>query len=382
MTHSYSNRHVVPTTVLTRSRLVPLNAARPVTTAVPQTTGKNQRPVDQVVNKAHSQIQRPINHRPTPKNSNFNQKVTTVKAKKVNVVQDDSVPTSPMNDRYKSGEGYHVVPPSYTRTFMPLKPNLVFHDALTANETIPNMFNVETSITKPTKDISQSNKPSVSIIEDWVSDSEDKSEGLESVEARLVVYQQNKNVFEEDIKLLKLDVMLKDNALVELRKNFEKAEKERDDLKLTLEKFQTSSKNLSKPLESKITDKTRLRYDNQVFNSHVFDCDELRSSESDDSVPTSPMNDRYKSGEGYHVVPPSYTRTFMPFKPNLVFHDALTANETIPNMFNVETSITKPTKDMSQSNKPSVSIIEDWVSDSKDKSEGEPMPTQKAPSFV
>nr|GEV66595.1 ribonuclease H-like domain-containing protein [Tanacetum cinerariifolium] len=36
--------------------------------------------------------------------------------------------------------------------------------------------------------------------------------GLESVEARLVVYQQNENVFEEDIKLLKLDVMLRDNA--------------------------------------------------------------------------------------------------------------------------------------------------------------------------
>nr|GEU80587.1 hypothetical protein [Tanacetum cinerariifolium] len=48
--------------------------------------------------------------------------------------------------------------------------------------------------------------------------------GLESVEARLVVYQQNKNVFEEDIKLLKLDVMLRDNALVELRKKFKKAE--------------------------------------------------------------------------------------------------------------------------------------------------------------
>nr|GEX61143.1 hypothetical protein [Tanacetum cinerariifolium] len=56
---------------------------------------------------------------------------------------------------------------------------------------------------------------------------------LESVEARLVVYQKNENVFEEDIKLLKLDVMLRDNALVELRKKFEKAEKERDDLKLT-----------------------------------------------------------------------------------------------------------------------------------------------------
>nr|GEU69776.1 hypothetical protein [Tanacetum cinerariifolium] len=68
--------------------------------------------------------------------------------------------------------------------------------------------------------------------------------GLESVEARLVVYQHNENVFEEDIKVLKLNVMLRNNALVELRKKFEKAETERDELKLKLEKFQTSLKNL------------------------------------------------------------------------------------------------------------------------------------------
>nr|GFB73231.1 hypothetical protein [Tanacetum cinerariifolium] len=55
--------------------------------------------------------------------------------------------------------------------------------------------------------------------------------GLESVKARLVVYQHNENVFEEDIKLLKLDIMLRDNALIELRKKFEKAKKERDELK-------------------------------------------------------------------------------------------------------------------------------------------------------
>nr|GFC42458.1 hypothetical protein [Tanacetum cinerariifolium] len=136
--------------------------------------------------------------------------------------------------------------------------------------------------------------------------------GLDSVEARLVVYQQNKNVFEEDIKLLKLDVMLRDNALVELRKKFEKAKKEKDELKLTLEKFQTSSKNLSKLLESQITDKTSLGYANQVFNRTMFDCDELNSSESDESVPTSLVHDKYKSDEGYHDVPPPYTGTFMP----------------------------------------------------------------------
>ncbi|GKA19403.1 hypothetical protein Tco_0699318 [Tanacetum coccineum] len=58
--------------------------------------------------------------------------------------------------------------------------------------------------------------------------------GLESVEARLDVYKKNEAVFEEDVKILKFDILLRDNALTELRKKFEKAEKEKDDLKLTL----------------------------------------------------------------------------------------------------------------------------------------------------
>nr|GEV95692.1 hypothetical protein [Tanacetum cinerariifolium] len=178
---------------------------------------------------------------------------------------------------------------------------------------------------------------------------------LESVEDRLLVYQQNENVFAKHIKLLKLDVILRDNALVELRKKFKKVEQERYELKLTLEKFQTSSKNLSILLASQITDKTGLGYDNQMFTSTIFDCDELNSSESDVSVPTSLVYDRYKSGEGYHAVSPPYTGTFIPPKPDLGFHDALTVIKTVPNVINVEP---------------------------KDESKGEPMPTQKEPSFV
>ncbi|GJU79954.1 hypothetical protein Tco_1282319 [Tanacetum coccineum] len=105
--------------------------------------------------------------------------------------------------------------------------------------------------------------------------------GLESVEARLDVYKKNEVVFEEDIKILKLDVMLRDNDLTELRKKFEK---ERDDLKLTLEKFENSSKNLSKHLEIQ-------------------------------------ENEKNKTSEGYHDVPPPYTRNFMPPKPDLVLTD-------------------------------------------------------------
>nr|GEW17829.1 ribonuclease H-like domain-containing protein [Tanacetum cinerariifolium] len=82
MTHPHSNRNVVPTAVLTRLRLVSLNAARPVSTAVLQSTVKSPRLVKHVINKAHSPIKRPINHRPITKNSNFNKKVTTVKTLK------------------------------------------------------------------------------------------------------------------------------------------------------------------------------------------------------------------------------------------------------------------------------------------------------------
>nr|GEY53858.1 reverse transcriptase domain-containing protein [Tanacetum cinerariifolium] len=87
MTHPYSNRNFVTTAVLTRSRLVSLNAARLVSTVVTQSTMKSPRLVEHVVNKEHSPIRRPINHRLVTKNSNFNIKVTTVKVNKVNVVQ-------------------------------------------------------------------------------------------------------------------------------------------------------------------------------------------------------------------------------------------------------------------------------------------------------
>nr|GEW18672.1 hypothetical protein [Tanacetum cinerariifolium] len=89
---------------------------------------------------------------------------------------DDSLPPSPIYDRYQSGDGYHVVPLPYTSTFMPLKPNLVFHNAPNDVETVHTAFNVELSPTKPDNDLPHTHRPSAPIIEDWVSDLEDESE--------------------------------------------------------------------------------------------------------------------------------------------------------------------------------------------------------------
>nr|GEU31664.1 hypothetical protein [Tanacetum cinerariifolium] len=126
-------------------------------------------------------------------------------------------------------------------------------------------------------------------------------DGLESVEARLLVYKQNESVFEENIKLLNIEVQLRDTALVTLRQKLEKAEQERDDLKLKLQ----------------------------------------------------------PSG-GYHVVPPLYTETFMPPKPNLVFTTAPTTVETDHLAFNVQLSPTKPEQDLSHTTRPISPIIKDW----------------------
>nr|GEV94489.1 hypothetical protein [Tanacetum cinerariifolium] len=176
------------------------------------------------------------------------------------------------------------------------------------------------------------------------------------------------------------DNELRDNALVVLRQNLKNAEQERDDLKLKLKKFQTSSKNFSELLATQTNDKTGLGYNSQVLTRAIFDCDDYLSSRSDESLPPSPIYDRYQSGSGYHVVPPPYTGTFMPPKLDLVFNNAPNDVETNHLAFKVELSPTKHDNYLSHTHRPSASIIEDWVSDSEDESQTK-IP-QNVPSFV
>ncbi|GJU50985.1 ribonuclease H-like domain-containing protein [Tanacetum coccineum] len=139
----------------------------------------------------------------------------------------------------------------------------------------------------------------------------------------------------EDIKILKLDILLRDNALTELRKKFKKTEKEIDDLKLTLEKFENLSKNLSKLLEIQVSDKfkTGVGFDSQVLDSQMFGSqDEYVFSESVTSVP------------------------------------AIATSE-------VKTSESKP-KSVSEP------LIKDWISDSEDENETKSKSKQRKSSFA
>nr|GEZ56286.1 hypothetical protein [Tanacetum cinerariifolium] len=163
--------------------------------------------------------------------------------------------------------------------------------------------------------------------------SSDCETGLESVKARLLVYKQNESVLEENIKLLNIEVQLRDTALATLRQKLETTKKERDDLNMKLEKFQTSSKRLIDLLASQTLDKAGLGYNSKVFTHAMFDCDNYYSSESDnDSWPSSNLYD----------------------------------------------SPTTPEQDLSS--RPSAPIIEDWVFDSEE--DDMPQDTKDVPSFA
>ncbi|GJS42572.1 hypothetical protein Tco_0567615 [Tanacetum coccineum] len=195
--------------------------------------------------------------------------------------------------------------------------------------------------------------------------------GLESLEARIVVHEKNKVVYEEDIVFLKYDVQVKDISIKELKNQLDYALKEKDDLKLKLEKFETSSKNLTKLMNSKISakDKNGLGYGGQMNESdlndiHVNESEVLDnvfdsvfdSRESDEDH--NQVNDRFKKGEGYHAVPPPYTGNYMPPRADLSFaglDDSVFKSK-------VSETITSVPKTVGSS----APLIEEWESDSED----------------
>ncbi|GJW01112.1 ribonuclease H-like domain-containing protein [Tanacetum coccineum] len=125
--------------------------------------------------------------------------------------------------------------------------------------------------------------------------------GLESVEARLLVYKKNESVYAEDIKL-------------------------------TVENFENSSKNLSKLIDCQIVDKC-------------------------------------KTGLGYNAVPPPYTGNFMPQKPDLSFSsleefisEPIVIKPVAENS-EAKASKAKPKAVMKNNDAP---IIEDWLSDNEE----------------
>ncbi|GJV65337.1 putative ribonuclease H-like domain-containing protein [Tanacetum coccineum] len=82
---------MVPRAVLMKSGLVSVNTAKQVNVAHTKTTVNAARPMSYLSKKAHLTIKRPIHKNTSFKNSNFNQRVNTVKDKNVNTVRPKAV---------------------------------------------------------------------------------------------------------------------------------------------------------------------------------------------------------------------------------------------------------------------------------------------------
>nr|GEZ54622.1 hypothetical protein [Tanacetum cinerariifolium] len=138
----------------------------------------------------------------------------------------------------------------------------------------------------------------------------------------------------------------------------EESLKEKDDLKLKLEKFETSLRNLTNLINSQLSskDKTGLGYDSQLNERDLNNKSDMFKSASDSSVNESEEdnnqeNVRYKTGEGYHAVLSPYTGNFMPPRPDLsfaglddsVFKSAI--SKTVTSVHETETSTSKISKE-------------------------------------
>ncbi|GJU71029.1 putative ribonuclease H-like domain-containing protein [Tanacetum coccineum] len=197
-------------------------------------------------------------------------------------------------------------------------------------------------------------------------DSCSKTSGLESVEARLVYYKKNEGLLEESIKVLKLEVRLRDNALEEYKMNLEKAKTEKDQLKQTLEKFQKSSKSLNEILECQVIDKSKKGLG---YNAATAAPSAVESFVN--------LTDKSKSDKGYQSVLPPLSGTFVPRKPGLTFIDDIVESEnldvtTVTSLSNGKTVENKGASSTIESNVVRMNntgalIIEDW--NSKDESE-------------
>ncbi|GKB00908.1 hypothetical protein Tco_0828952 [Tanacetum coccineum] len=167
------------------------------------------------------------------------------------------------------------------------------------------------------------------------------------------------------------DSGVRDNSITKLKNQLAEALREKDDLKLKLEKIETSSKNLT----------DLIKMFESAFDSSVNEIEEENNQ----------VNDRFKKVEGYHAVPPPYTRNYMPSRPDLSFaglDDSVyktNVSETITSVPRNESTASKSSKDILEQPKdvnPSASIVEEWESDSDDDCVTRPLIEHNKPSYA
>ncbi|GJX96475.1 ribonuclease H-like domain-containing protein [Tanacetum coccineum] len=211
---------------------------------------------------------------------------------------------------------------------------------------------------------------------------------LESLESRILVHEKNELAWGEKYEFQNYELKCREIKINNLNLELEKVVKERDELKLKIEKWEESSKNLDELLNSQMSarDKTGLGYGtqlNEMSNNSKTDSEislsvfDVRSSDEENT----PTNDRFSKADGFHVVPPPITGNFLTLRADISFAglDEYAIRKKIIKSkttdLNTKTSETVGKTNEANTQKPktvyeSVNrdkvIIEDWNSDDED----------------
>ncbi|GJX01708.1 putative ribonuclease H-like domain-containing protein [Tanacetum coccineum] len=149
---------------------------------------------------------------------------------------------------------------------------------------------------------------------------------LESLESRILGHEKNELAWGEKYEFQNYELKCREVKINNLKMELEKVVKERDELKVKIEKWEESSKGLNKLLNSQMSakDKNGLGYGTQLDEmSNKFETDseismsvfEVRSSDED----ITPVNDRFSKADGYHAVPPPITGNFLTPRAGISF---------------------------------------------------------------
>ncbi|GKB21096.1 hypothetical protein Tco_0855019 [Tanacetum coccineum] len=157
------------------------------------------------------------------------------------------------------------------------------------------------------------------------SDNEGYELALESLES-IIWTEKNEQAWGEKYEFQNYKLKCREVKIDNLKMELEKVVKERDELKVKIEKWEESSKGLNKILNSQMSakDKNGLGYGTQldeISNKSETDSEismsvfEVRSSDEE----ITPANDRFSKADGYHVVPPPITGNFLTPRADISF---------------------------------------------------------------
>ncbi|GJR81624.1 putative ribonuclease H-like domain-containing protein [Tanacetum coccineum] len=153
------------------------------------------------------------------------------------------------------------------------------------------------------------------------------TQGLKKVEAQLVAHQQGQLWYEQKIKFMKIDLDDKTDVLTYHKTLLAKAQKEKDDLEVIVNKWNHSSKNLGKIVNYQMSASDKfglgygdyrycgiLSYENEVMQS-VFRC-------NNSDYENLPLHKRLAKTCEMQAVPPPMTGNYLPSGPDIEIDDS------------------------------------------------------------